>query len=126
MVIALLIVIIGALLWPNETRALIALPFVATWLLVTLPFKAVWWLLKYIWTRLLARQPTASTAAVEKASLIDRFDDDYLAIGGYTQRAAEQQWTQQVSDKEAIFGFLKFTAWLGVAIVLVAALQGHI
>ena len=79
-------------------------------------------MLKSIWTHLLARQPTAPTVAVERVSLIDRFDDAYLAIGGYTQRAAERQ----TSDKDALYGFLKFTAWLGVAIVLVAALQGHI
>ena len=43
MIIALLIVIIAALLWPYETRFLIALPFVATWWLITAPFRLVMW-----------------------------------------------------------------------------------
>ena len=39
MIVALLIVIIGAILWPHKTRFLLVLPFSATWWLITAPFK---------------------------------------------------------------------------------------
>lgn len=49
MIVALLIVIIGALLWPSETKLLIALPFIAAWWLITAPFRLVIWLLAAAW-----------------------------------------------------------------------------
>lgn len=153
MIVALLIVIIAALLWPYETRYAIAMPFKAAWWLIKAPFKLAIWLLSgpkallmLIWEELTGPRTKASAPwidtpdeevepiylkASDRQSLIDPKPSDRPSLidhmdDKYLALGGYSARAYQPPSKDVLYGFLKFLGWTSAVIVVYAGFAGHL